>query len=103
MALAAAGAAHRELETKDALRALLIQPFGEVLLAIIAAGLLCFALWRLTQSVLDSDHCGSDPRALARRSIYGLTALFYIAFAGMVVQMIVGSDAGKNSDQLAHE
>jgi Domain of Unknown Function (DUF1206) len=103
MLLAAAGSAHGGLETKDALRALLLQPFGEVLLAVIAAGLMCFALWRLTQSVLDSDHCGRDARALARRSIYGLTALFYIAFAGMVVQMMIGSDAGGNSDQLAHE
>ncbi len=103
MALAAAGSVHRRLETKDALHALLTQPFGEVLLAVIGAGLLCFALWRLTQSVLDADHCGNDAKALARRSIYGLTALFYIAFAGMVAQMMVGSDTGGNTDQLARE
>jgi len=102
-ALAAAGSVHRRLETKDALHALLTQPFGEVLLAVIGAGLLCFALWRLTQSVLDADHCGNDAKALARRSIYGLTALFYIAFAGMVAQMMVGSDTGGNTDQLARE
>ena len=38
-----------------------------------------------------------------RRSMYGLTALFYIAFAGMVAQMMVGSDTGGNTDQLARE
>jgi hypothetical protein len=103
MALAAAGAAHRELEAKDALRAVLVQPFGEVLLAIIAAGLLCFALWRLAQSILDADHCGKDLKGLARRVIYGVMALLYIGFSGTVITMLFGLDSGGNTDEFARD
>ncbi|MGA7486024.1 MAG: DUF1206 domain-containing protein, partial [Xanthobacteraceae bacterium] len=52
--LAALGARHRAPDSKDALRALLAEPLGHVRLGAIAAGLLCFALWRLAQAVLDA-------------------------------------------------
>ena len=103
MALAATGSGQRGLESKEALRALLTHPFGEVLLGVIAVGLLCFALWRLAQSLLDADHCGMELKALARRTMFGLTALFYLAFASIVVQMMIGSDSGGNTDQLARD
>jgi chromate transport protein ChrA len=45
-ALAATGARSRPADSKDALR---------VVLALIAAGLLCFAAWRLMQAALDAD------------------------------------------------
>jgi uncharacterized protein DUF1206 len=66
-ALAALGAGQRVADGKDALRSLLGQPFGRVLLIAIAIGLLCFAAWRLSQSILDADRKGNDPAALARR------------------------------------
>jgi hypothetical protein len=103
MALAVAGLGRRGVESKEALRALLTHPFGEVLLGVIAVGLLCFALWRLAQSLLDADHCGTELKALARRTMYGSTALFYLAFASIVVQMMIGSDSGGNTDQLARD
>jgi hypothetical protein len=69
--LAAIGAYHKAVDTKDALRALLAQPFGHVLVAVIAAGLLCFAAWRFAQALLDAGRCGHDVMALARRGVYG--------------------------------
>ncbi len=47
--LAALGETARPIDSKEALHQLLSQPFGEFLLAALAAGLLCFGLWRLTQ------------------------------------------------------
>jgi hypothetical protein len=67
--LAAIGAHHKAIDTKDALRALLVQPFGHVLVSVIAAGLLCFAAWRFAQALLDADRCGHDVMALARRGV----------------------------------
>jgi len=67
--LAAMGAHHQAIDTKDALRALLAQPFGHVLVAVVAAGLVCFAAWRLAQALLDADHCGHDVKALIRRAV----------------------------------
>ncbi len=89
-AIAAIDAQTRPVDGKDALRALLTQPFGSVLLAVLSAGLLCFALWREVQSVLDVDRFGSDPRGLARRAVYGAAGLFYVAFASVSLSMIVG-------------
>ena len=54
-ALAATGARSRPADSKDALRVVLNEPFGYALLALIAAGLLCFAAWRLMQAALDAD------------------------------------------------
>jgi hypothetical protein len=102
-ALAATGARGRAADSKDVLRALLNEPFGYALLALIAAGLLCFAAWRLMQAVLDADDCGTSLRGLARRGIYAGSALFYLGFAWVAVNMLFGSDRNGSSDQIARE
>jgi hypothetical protein len=58
--LAAFGSGGRTTGTKGALYTLLTQPFGSALLAAVAVGLLCFALWRLLQAGLDADRLGTD-------------------------------------------
>ena len=65
--LAAVGATARPIDSKEALGHLLSQPFGEVLLAAMAAGLLCFGLWRLTQFLIDPDCYGTDAKGWTRR------------------------------------
>src|SRR5262245_5664200 len=77
-ALAATGAYHRAVDTKDVARAVLPQPFGQLLLALFAGGLLCFAAWRLAQALLDAGHRGDDLKALLHRAAYGAAAVFYI-------------------------
>ena len=89
-ALAAVDAHTRPRDGKDALRALLTQPFGSALLVVLSAGLLCFALWREVQFVLDADRCGSDLKGMARRTVYGAAGLFYLAFASVSLSMLVG-------------
>jgi hypothetical protein len=101
--LAAMGAHHQAIDTKDALRALLAQPFGHVLVAVVAAGLLCFAAWRLAQALLDADHCGHDVKALIRRAVYGAAAVFYVSFAAVALNTMLGSDRSGTSDQIAHD
>ena len=39
------------------------QPFGGVMLALLAVGLACYALWKLVQGVLDADGKASVPTA----------------------------------------
>jgi hypothetical protein len=102
-AMAATGAHSRAADSKDALRALLNEPFGHALLVLIAMGLLCFAAWRLTQAALDADGCGTNLAGLARRGIYAGSALFYLSFAWVAVTMLFGSDRNGNSDQIARE
>src|SRR4051812_34573734 len=77
-AVLAASAGERAVGTKGALQKLLTQPLGTALLCVVALGLLCFAAWRLAQCFLDADHNGRGVSAIARRSFYGVNALFYI-------------------------
>ena len=102
-ALAAMGAHHQAVDTTDALRVLLAQPFGHVLVALVVAGLLCFAAWRLAQALLDADHCGRDVKALARRAVYGVAALFYMGFAAVALSTMLGWDQSASSDQIARD
>jgi len=92
--LTALGATARPIDSKEALHQLLSQPFGEFLLAAMAAGLLCFGLWRLTQFLMDPDCYGTDTKGWTRRGIYGLAGLFYIGFSAVAASMIVGVAVG---------
>jgi hypothetical protein len=92
--LAAIGAHARIVGTHDALRTLLAQPLGAILLAAVGAGLFCFALWRLLQAIADADGLGREPKALLRRAGYGFAGLGYLAFAVLAVTMIFGWDQG---------
>jgi hypothetical protein len=102
-ALAAVGARHQAVDTKDALRALLAQPFGHVLVALVVAGLLCFAAWRFAQALLDADHRGREVKALGRRAVYGVAALFYMGFAAVALSTMLGWDQSGSSDQIARD
>src|SRR5262249_12950049 len=101
-ALTAIGAYHRAVDTKDEARAILPQPFGQFLLALLAGGLLCFAAWRLAQALLDADHRGEGVMALLRRAAYCAAAVFYIGFAGAALSALVDRSHA-SSDQLAHD
>jgi hypothetical protein len=102
-ALAAMGAYHRAIDTKDVARAILPQPFGRLLLALLAAGLLCFAAWRLAQALLDADHRGDDVKALLHRAVYGAAAVFYIGFAVAALSALLDRSHVASSDQLARD
>ena len=102
-ALAAIGARSRPADSKDALRALLNEPFGQALLAIIAVGLLFFAAWRFAQAVWDPENHSTEPKSLVRRLIWAGSALFYAGFAWIAVSMIFGADRSGNSDLIAHQ
>ena len=92
--LAAIGVTPRTIDSKEALHELLAQPFGGVLLFAMAAGLLCFGLWRCSQFLIDPDCYGCDARGWTRRGVYGLAGLFYIGFAAVSFSMIIGAGTG---------
>jgi Domain of Unknown Function (DUF1206) len=79
--LAAAGFGARPRGARDALEFAFQTPLGGYFLWMLAAGLVCFAGWRLLQSVFDADRHGSDSHGLMRRAALGGSALFYLALA----------------------
>jgi hypothetical protein len=90
--LAALGAG-RSVSSTDALKKLVGGPQGELLLGVMAAGLFCFALWRVMQSVFDADHLGRDGKGIRRRLGYGFGALFHFGLAAWAVSLAIGMSA----------
>jgi len=72
-----------EADKNGAFEVLSRSPFGRVALAVLAAGFVCYAAWRLVEAVLDPDRRGPWKRVLsgARALLYGsffVTALTYV-------------------------
>jgi hypothetical protein len=99
---AAIGAARQPSGAGDALKALFSQPFGIVLVAALACGLLCFGAWRLAQSVGDADRHGNSGKALAIRSGFFISGLIYFSMAASAVRLLLGYQV-QDGDQKARD
>ncbi len=102
-ALLAAGSVGTHPEgARDSLESVFLKPFGGYFLWALAAGLLCFAGWRLVQSVLDADGYGGSLYGLMRRGSLAGSSLFYVALA-LATARITLEERGKSEDQSARE
>jgi hypothetical protein len=88
---------------KDAFALILHQPFGRVLLGVIAAGLVGYVLWRFVSAVTDSEHRGDDVKGLAIRAASIFRGLVYSGMALEVMRMIArnSSHGSGGSEQKA--
>ncbi|PTM43159.1 DUF1206 domain-containing protein [Bosea sp. 124] len=101
--LAALGGAARAPDSKTALSAILTQPFGAVLLGLVAAGLVCFAIWRIAQAALDADRLGTTTKGLVRRVGFAVSAIINAGLAFSAVQMIMRTSAVGGGDSAARD
>lgn len=83
--------------SSGALQTVLRQPFGRVLLAIVALGLAGYVLWRVVQAVADADHKGRDARGLARRAGFLLSGALYALLAWEAVRLVRHGVSGGGS------
>jgi len=91
-ALAALGAA-RTVDTKGAIEELLTQPFGAVLLWLMAIGLFAHVAWRLTQGLGDTDRHGDDAKGLLIRGGLLGSAVVNLLLALFTLGLISGLDS----------
>ena len=82
-----------EADRRGALEAVGRQPFGKVLLVVMAVGFGGYALWRYLQALLDTENDGADAKGLAKRGGYLARAVLYSAFCVSTVRFLVGSGA----------
>jgi hypothetical protein len=82
-----------------ALRAIAAQPFGRVLLTVLAAGFAGYALWRLAQALFDREDEGSGAKALAKRGGYLVRAGWYGALCILTASKIAGAGAGGGGNE----
>jgi hypothetical protein len=101
--LAAFGRGGEATGSKGALLSLLSQPTGKVLLAVVAFGLLGFAVWRFLQAVLDADGRGRSAKALAARMGQGISAGVYVSLALFAASVALAYRGGDDGDQSARD
>lgn len=81
--------------SRGAISALVTEaPFGRVVLAIIALGLLGYVMWRVVQALTDPEDEGTGVRGIAVRGAYLLSALVHAALALWAVRALLGDGGG---------
>jgi len=86
-----------DTSTKGALSALLQQPFGRVLLAAVAIGLIGHVLWRFAQGVLDADGKGGGIKGYGARAGYVAAGLANLSLAGAAVALVFANGGSSGS------
>ena len=93
-AKAAFGAGGKTTGTRGALQTIVEQPMGQVLLAIVAAGLFGYGAWQLVSAVTDAEREGTEPKGLALRAGMVGRALISGSLGVAAVRLIAGSGGG---------
>lgn len=97
-ARAAFGLGGAATDKTGALRTILGQPFGKIMLSLIGVGLLGYVLLRLVQAVMDPERKGHDPKGIALRIGYVISALVYAGLAVTAVRLAIGFGGGGGGD-----
>jgi len=100
---AAWGSGSSNVDTKDALVQIITQPFGQVLLGIVAFGLFCYVAWRFVQASMDPENNGADAKGILKRTAFVISGLIYLGIAVLSVQMILGSGSSSGGGGKAPE
>ena len=76
-------------------------PFGQVLLGVVAAGLVGYVLWRSIQALADPDGEGTDLKGVAKRLGYAGSALLHagLAFTAANLAARAGGDFGSSAEE----
>ncbi|SPJ33083.1 DUF1206 domain-containing protein [Kushneria phyllosphaerae] len=81
----------------EAINKLATQPFGSVLIALLAVGLFGYTAWRLVQAFFDAENKGRDWKGILTRLGYVLSGLIYAGVAINCVELLLDSGGGSSS------
>jgi hypothetical protein len=85
-------------DTTGALRVVLRQPFGRLLLVVLAIGLCGYAVWRLLDALLDPDRHGTDAGGLVTRIGNAIRGCVYGALGIDAIQLLRGSGGSRGDE-----
>ena len=88
----ALGVGGRTTDPSGVMHSAKAQPFGGAMLALLAVGLACYALWKVVQGVTDPDDKGSDAHGIVRRVGYVGSGVIYGILAFTAAQAIFGAE-----------
>jgi hypothetical protein len=86
------GVGGRTTDPTGVMQVMAAQPFGGIMLALLAVGLACYALWKVVQGTADPDGKGSDAHGLVRRVGYVGSGVIYGVLAYTAAQSIFGAE-----------
>jgi hypothetical protein len=98
-AQAAFGPGGRTTDTQGALSIVHDITFGRIMLLVIAAGLLGYALWRVVEAILDPDGRGNNFKGLALRAGFALRGLFHGTLGVAAFRAALGQRSAGSNDQ----
>ncbi len=102
-ALAAFNRGGRTTDSQGAFRAILSQPYGQLLLGAVAVGLAGYALWCFIQAIMDAENKGSKAKGIVLRLGYGVVGLIHTSLAVTAVQLIIGSRGSYKGEESSKE
>lgn len=99
LAFEAAFAGGDTADAEEAIREIGHQPFGQVLLAVMAAGLAGYSLWRLVQAIKDPEGRGTDGEGIVQRiGLFG-SAVIHASLVVFTLKLLTGDGGGGTSTQ----
>lgn len=86
-------------DQRGALQTVYEQPFGKVLLSIVAVGLIGFALWCFIQAIYDTEGKGKKAKGIISRIGYAATGVSYALLAVGAFSLVIGTStsSGKST------
>jgi hypothetical protein len=88
---------------QGAIQTVLDEPYGRIILGVLALGLAGYALWMFVAAIIDADRKGSGLRGVAERGGFFVTGVGYALLAYATVKLLLGrtGDSGTGLDDLA--
>lgn len=88
----------RVTDTSGALRVVMTQPFGQILLGVLAVGLCGYAIWRLLDALLDPDREGVSAGGLVTRIGNAVRGCIYGALGLEAFRLLRGLSGSKGNE-----
>ena len=101
--LAALGRGEGPVGTPGAVRSVLSEPAGWAMVLLIAAGLFCFALFRVIEAAFDVHGYGNDLAGALRRAGLAASGLFYGGVGATAASIVFGWGAVRSSQQVVQD
>jgi fumarate reductase subunit D len=94
LALALGSGGGQATDLSGSLVALIGNPFGKLVLVVVAVGLTAYSVWGFVRAIYDPLHRGSDASGYAARLGFVTSALSYLAIVIFALQILGGAGGG---------
>jgi hypothetical protein len=94
----ALGRGGRTTGTRGAVAEVASQPFGSVLLGLLAVGLFAFAAWRGVQALMDVERKGTSAKGLLARAALAVSGLLHASLGAFAFRLLLGRESGGSGD-----